>query len=70
MIRRTGRWRAVYVVDYAKGTIEGNVKLNTHYYEQGKSLYSCDDSTIDVVHSQETYVLPVSIIQIRIEQAD
>ncbi|GAA5961634.1 hypothetical protein JCM21900_002834 [Sporobolomyces salmonicolor] len=31
----TGRWRSTYVLDYAKGTLEGTAKINIHYYEQG-----------------------------------
>lgn len=32
---RTGRWRANYVLDLAKGTLEGSAQVNIHYYEQG-----------------------------------
>ncbi|GAA6005801.1 Cap1p [Rhodotorula paludigena] len=31
----TGRWRATYTLDHAKGTLEGTAQINIHYYEQG-----------------------------------
>ena len=37
-MRRTGRWRSTYTLDWAKGTLEGTAKVNIHYYEQGASL--------------------------------
>lgn len=31
----TGRWKSVYTIDYSNNTLEGTIKINCHYYEQG-----------------------------------
>ncbi|WWC69294.1 uncharacterized protein I206_103232 [Kwoniella pini CBS 10737] len=31
----TGRWRTRWVVDRASGTVDGNINVDVHYYEQG-----------------------------------
>jgi capping protein alpha len=34
-ICRNGRWRSLYVFDPSSGTIEGSIKVDVHYYEDG-----------------------------------
>jgi len=31
----TGRWRSLYTVDLERGTVEGTIALQTHYFEAG-----------------------------------
>lgn len=32
---RNGRWRSVYTFDPSSGSLEGEVKVDVHYYEDG-----------------------------------
>lgn len=32
---RNGRWRSVYVYDASSGSLEGSLKVDVHYYEDG-----------------------------------
>lgn len=32
---RNGRWRSVYTFDPASGALEGSIKVDVHYYEDG-----------------------------------
>ena len=32
---RNGRWRSVYLFDPASNTLEGSIKVDVHYYEDG-----------------------------------
>ena len=32
---RNGRWRSLYIFDPATGSLEGSVKVDVHYYEDG-----------------------------------
>jgi len=32
---RNGRWRSLYVFDPSSGTLEGSIKVDVHYYEDG-----------------------------------
>lgn len=41
----TGRWRSRYQVDWKQGTIQGEIVVNVHYYEQGNVQL---DTTIPV----------------------
>lgn len=38
----TGRWRTRWVVDRAAGRVEGNIKIDVHYYEQGNVQLATD----------------------------
>lgn len=33
--RRNGRWRSLYLFDPSSGALEGSVKVDVHYYEDG-----------------------------------
>lgn len=33
--RRNGRWRSLYIFDPSSGELEGSVKVDVHYYEDG-----------------------------------
>lgn len=33
--RRNGRWRSLYIFDPSSGTLEGSIKVDVHYYEDG-----------------------------------
>lgn len=36
MVRsRNGRWRSLYIYDPSSGALEGSVKVDVHYYEDG-----------------------------------
>jgi hypothetical protein len=32
---RNGRWRSLYIFDPSSGTLEGSIKVDVHYYEDG-----------------------------------
>lgn len=32
---RNGRWRSLYIYDPSSGTLEGSIKVDVHYYEDG-----------------------------------
>jgi capping protein alpha len=32
---RNGRWRSLYIFDPASGSLEGSIKVDVHYYEDG-----------------------------------
>lgn len=32
---RNGRWRSLYIFDPASGELEGSIKVDVHYYEDG-----------------------------------
>lgn len=32
---RNGRWRSLYIFDPSSGSLEGSVKVDVHYYEDG-----------------------------------
>lgn len=32
---RNGRWRSLYIFDPASGDLEGSIKVDVHYYEDG-----------------------------------
>lgn len=34
-IKRNGRWRSLYIFDPASSSIEGSIKVDVHYYEDG-----------------------------------
>lgn len=33
--RRSGRWRSLYIFDPSDNSIEGSIKVDVHYYEDG-----------------------------------
>jgi hypothetical protein len=33
--KRNGRWRSLYIFDPASGSLEGSIKVDVHYYEDG-----------------------------------
>ena len=35
MSDRNGRWRSLYIFDPSSGTLEGSLKVDVHYYEDG-----------------------------------
>lgn len=32
---RNGRWRSLYIFDPSSGSLEGSIKVDVHYYEDG-----------------------------------
>ena len=32
---RNGRWRSLYILDPSSGNLEGSIKVDVHYYEDG-----------------------------------
>ena len=34
-VYRNGRWRSLYIFDPSSGNLEGSVKIDVHYYEDG-----------------------------------
>ena len=34
-MHRNGRWRSVYTFDPSSGSLEGSIKVDVHYYEDG-----------------------------------
>lgn len=32
---RNGRWRSLYIFDPSSGNLEGSIKIDVHYYEDG-----------------------------------
>ena len=39
-LRRSGRWRSEYTVDFDGGEVTGLIRVNVHYYENG-NVRSC-----------------------------
>lgn len=35
LARRNGRWRSLYIFDPSSGNLEGSIKVDVHYYEDG-----------------------------------
>lgn len=34
-MHRNGRWRSVYIYDPSSGNLDGSIKVDVHYYEDG-----------------------------------
>lgn len=35
VLRRSGRWRSEYIVNFDQGEVTGLIRINVHYYENG-----------------------------------
>ncbi|MBE3050365.1 hypothetical protein IMZ48_49295, partial [Candidatus Bathyarchaeota archaeon] len=41
---RNGRWRSLYTFDPSSNTLEGSIKIDVHYYEDGNVRLLTDRS--------------------------
>jgi capping protein (actin filament) muscle Z-line, alpha len=46
-IRRNGRWRSLYLYEPSSSTLEGSIKVDVHYYEDG-NVRLLTDSPVSV----------------------
>ncbi|KAK4051652.1 F-actin-capping protein subunit alpha [Microbotryomycetes sp. JL201] len=49
----TGRWRARYIADFEKQTLEGKASVNVHYYEQGNVQLTTEMTSSQQLSSNE-----------------